>query len=179
MNTILLTGAGFSFNWGARLAREVNTAVARRVSNDANLAALLHRSPNFEEALAELQNAAALSTPGAKEQLQRLERGIVDVFDDMNAHLSVATLSFRPEIGWTIGEFLVLFDAIFTLNQDLLLEVALSYAGRALVMGCRWCGEPDGTSKSCRVSKRFPIPVWSATMFFGLTGVQSHRLVAP
>ena len=122
MNTILLTGAGFSFNWGARLAREVNTAVARRVSNDANLAALLHRSPNFEEALAELQNAAALSTPGAKEQLQRLERGIVDVFDDMNAHLSVATLSFRPEIGWTIGEFLVLFDAIFTLNQDLLLE---------------------------------------------------------
>jgi hypothetical protein len=143
MNTVLLTGAGFSANWGGRLAREVNTAVARRVSNDANLAALLHRSPNFEEALAELQNAAALSTPGAKEQLQRLEAGIVDVFDDMNAHLSVATFSFRPEIGWTIGEFLVLFDAIFTLNQDLLLEslylmpAGIGY-GLSLVRATRW-----------------------------------------
>ena len=77
MNTVLLTGAGFSANWGGRLAREVNTAVARRVGDDANLAALLHRNPNFEEALAELQNAAAISTPGAKEQLQRLEAGIV------------------------------------------------------------------------------------------------------
>jgi len=66
------------------LAREVNTAVARRVS-DENLATLLHRNPNFEEALAELQNAAAISTPGAKEQLQRLEAGIVDLFDNGDA----------------------------------------------------------------------------------------------
>jgi hypothetical protein len=78
MNRVLRTGAGFSANWGGRLAREVNTAVARRVGDDANLAALLHRNPNFEEALAELQNAAAISPPGAKEQLQRLEAGIVD-----------------------------------------------------------------------------------------------------
>ena len=40
----------------------------------------------------------------------------------MNGHLSVATFSFRAEVGWTLPEFLVLFDAIFTLNQDLLLE---------------------------------------------------------
>ena len=143
MNTILLTGAGFSFNWGARLAREVNTAVALKVSDDANLAALLDRTPNFEEALAELQNAAARSAPGAKEQLQRLEAGIVDVFDDMNARLSVATFSFRAEIGWTIGEFLVLFDAIFTLNQDLLLELLYLMPegignGLSLVRGTRW-----------------------------------------
>jgi hypothetical protein len=104
MNTVLLTGGGFSANWGGRLAREVNTAVARRVSNDANLAALLHRNPNFEEALAELQNAAARSALGADEQLQRLEAAIVSVFDDMNAHLSVATFSFRPEIGWMVPE---------------------------------------------------------------------------
>jgi hypothetical protein len=142
MNTVLLTGAGFSANWGGRLAREVNTAVARRVGDDANLAALLHRNPNFEEALAELQNAAAISTPGAKEQLQRLEAGIVDVFDNMNGHLSAATFSFRAETGWTIPEFLVLFDAIFTLNQDLLFEshylMPAGTGGLSLVPGTRW-----------------------------------------
>jgi hypothetical protein len=53
---------------GGRLAREVNMAVARRVGNDPGLEALLHRNPNFEEALAELQNAAAISTPGARDQ---------------------------------------------------------------------------------------------------------------
>jgi hypothetical protein len=143
MNSVLLTGAGFSANWGGRLAREVNTAVARRVSDDAYLAALLDRNPNFEEALAELQNATAISTPGAKEQLQRLEAGIVHVFNDMNGHLSIATFSFRPEIGWMVPEFLVLFDAIFTLNQDLLLEShylmpsGIGY-GLSLVPGTRW-----------------------------------------
>jgi hypothetical protein len=117
--------------------------LARRVSDDANLAALLHRNPNFEEALAELQNAAAISTPSAKEQLQRLEAGIVDVFDNMNEHLLAATFSFRAETGWTIPEFLVLFDAIFTLNQDLLLEshylmpTGIGY-GLSLVPGTRW-----------------------------------------
>ena len=158
MNTVLLTGAGFSFNWGGRLAREVNTAVARRVSDDANLAALLHRNPNFEEALAELQNAAAHSASGAKEQLQRLEAAIVAVFDDMNAHLSVATFSFRPEMGWMLPEFLVLFDAIFTLNQDLLLESHyLMPAGIGYPLSV--LAGADGTLQSCRVSIRFPIPL--------------------
>jgi hypothetical protein len=92
----LLTGAGFSFNWGGRLAREVNTAVARQLGNVPNLAALLHRNPNFEEALAELQNATAISTRGAHEQLQQLEAEIIDVFADMNRHLSAASApSFR------------------------------------------------------------------------------------
>ncbi len=143
MNSILLTGAGFSANWDGRLAREVNTAVARRVTDHSNLAALLHRNPNFEEALTELQNATAVSTPGAMEQLQRLESGIVDVFDTMNTHLLAATFSPRAEVGWTVPEFLVLFDAIFTLNQDLLLEshylmpAGIGF-GLSLVSGSRW-----------------------------------------
>jgi hypothetical protein len=48
MNAVLLTGAGFSHNWGGRLAREMNTAVALRLQTDHHLAALLHRNPNFE-----------------------------------------------------------------------------------------------------------------------------------
>jgi hypothetical protein len=47
MNAVLLTGAGFSHNWGGRLAREINTAVAMRLEQDSHLADLLHRNPNF------------------------------------------------------------------------------------------------------------------------------------
>ena len=85
MAAVLLTGAGFSFNWGGRLAKEVNTAIALRVQEDAHLADLLHRNPNFEEALTELQNACAISVrPRTAEQLRRLETAIVEVFADMN-----------------------------------------------------------------------------------------------
>jgi hypothetical protein len=58
MSAVLLTGAGFSHNWGGRLAREINTAVAMRLEHDNHLADLLHRNPNFEEALTELQTRA-------------------------------------------------------------------------------------------------------------------------
>src|SRR5260221_12425019 len=123
MAAILLTGAGFSFKWGGKLAREINTALALRVQSDSHLADLLHRNPNFEEALTELQNEVATSArPGAPERLQKLENAIIEVFDDMNSRLLVATFSFRAEVGWNLSEFLVLFDAVFTLNQDLLLE---------------------------------------------------------
>jgi hypothetical protein len=85
MGAVLLTGAGFSRNWGGRLAKEVNTSVAMRVQNDPYLADLLHRNPNFEEALTELQNACAISVrQETAEQLRRLEAAIVDVFADMN-----------------------------------------------------------------------------------------------
>jgi hypothetical protein len=123
MNAVLLTGAGFSHNWGGRLAREINTAVAMRVEHDNHLADLLHRNPNFEEALTELQNEVATSArPGIAERLQRLETAIVDAFAVMNRNLGAATFNFCAKLEYTLPEFLVLFDAIFTLNQDLLLE---------------------------------------------------------
>jgi len=142
MGAALLTGAGFSFNWGGRLAKEVNTSIAMRVQNDPYLTDLLHRSPNFEEALTELQNACAISIrPATAEQLGKLESAIVDLFAEMNKHLADATFSFHNEGGWTIPEFLALFDAIFTLNQDLLLEkhyLIPPPIGLSLVSGGRW-----------------------------------------
>jgi hypothetical protein len=123
MAAVLLTGAGFSRNWGGRLAKEVNTAIAMRVQNDPELARLLHRNPNFEEALTELQTEVATSSRfGLPERLQKLETAIVDVFSDMNRSMAQTSFSFLEETGWTIPEFLALFEAIFTLNQDLLLE---------------------------------------------------------
>lgn len=123
MNAVLLTGAGFSHNWGGRLAREMNTAIALRLQGERNLVDLLHRNPNFEEALAELQNDFATSgRANVSGSLRKLEAAVVDTFDDMNRNLAGATFDFVNVIQFTMAEFLVLFDAIFTLNQDLLLE---------------------------------------------------------
>jgi hypothetical protein len=144
MNAILLTGAGFSRNWGGRLAGEVNTAVAMRLEGDAYLADLLRRNPNFEEALTELQNEAAIGRPGASDRLQKLEMAIVEVFADMNRHLASASFNFSSDRKFTMIEFLALFDAIFTLNQDLLLEAHYHRDPNnlSLTQSRRWLG-PD------------------------------------
>jgi hypothetical protein len=135
MNAVLLTGAGFSHNWGGRLAREINTAVAMRLQNDAALADLLHRNPNFEEALTELQNEVATSArPGTAERLQKLETAIVDVFAVMNRNLGAASFNFSNDLKYSLPEFLVLFDAIFTLNQDLLLERHYLYPSQIIAL---------------------------------------------
>jgi hypothetical protein len=94
-----------------------------RLEQDDHLADLLHRNPNFEEALTELQNEVATSArPGIAERLQKLEAAIVDVFGIMNRNLGAATFNFCNDLKYSLPEFVVLFDAIFTLNQDLLLE---------------------------------------------------------
>ena len=115
MNAVVLTGAGFSHNWGGRLARKINTAVAMRLQDDNHLADLLHRNPNFEEALIELQNEAATSArPGTAERLQKLETAIADAFTTMNSNLAAASFNFCNDLKYSLPEFLVLFDAIFT-----------------------------------------------------------------
>jgi hypothetical protein len=99
-------------------------------------------SAAFEEALTELQNEVATSGRfGAPERLQKLETAVVDVFRDMNRSMAQAKFSFLDETGWTIPEFLTLFDAIFTLNQDLLLEkhyLIPPPVGLSLVSRGRW-----------------------------------------
>jgi hypothetical protein len=141
MNAVLLTGAGFSHNWGGRLAREINTAVAMRLQNDEHLSDLLHRNPNFEEALTELQNEVAPSArPATADRLKKLETAIVDAFAVMNRNLGAASFNFCNDLKYSLPEFLVQFDAIFTLNQDLLLEKHYLYPPQiiALAGARRW-----------------------------------------
>src|SRR5215831_9714001 len=59
---------------------------------------------------------------GTAERLQKLETAIVDAFAVMNRNLAAASFNFCNDLKYSLPEFLVLFDAIFTLNQDLLLE---------------------------------------------------------
>ena len=55
--------------------------------------------------------------------------------------MAQTSFSFLNETGWTIPEFLALFDAIFTLNQDLLLEkhyLIPQSVGLSLVSDGKW-----------------------------------------
>jgi hypothetical protein len=132
-----------------KIAREVNTAVALRLQGDAHLADLLHRNPNFEEALTELQNETAISARSdALDRLRELETAIVGVFADMNKNLADATRNFSSTKKFSIVEFLVLFDAIFTLNQGLLLEAQYHHEPNSLSLteNRKWLGcELPGT----------------------------------
>lgn len=57
MTHILLTGAGFSYNWGGMLASEVFQYLMGCEDVDAELRRLLWRDRSFEDVLAALQRA--------------------------------------------------------------------------------------------------------------------------
>ena len=124
MTHILLTGAGFTRNWGGWLAKELEGDLLARLANDRELRKLIQESANYEEAL-EIARSPGFSGhnlgPGA---VKRLEQAIAESFWAMNTalgHKENMRLSdyVRPDI----HKFLSGFDAIFTLNQDLLLEL--------------------------------------------------------
>ena len=98
------------------------------------------RSGNFEDTLAELQ--AEARTRASAEAIARLaafEQAVMATFTDMNQ-------VFAAFPGWrlsndardSIDAFLSRFDAIFTLNQDLLLE--LHYRNELVGGRRRWAG---------------------------------------
>lgn len=127
---LLLLGAGFSRNWGGWLASETfeYLLACPEIVSDPGLKALLwkhkRKGAGFEGALEEVQGeySARLST-ASKERLDKLQGAITRMFNDMNAAFD-RIVDFDPsnEVGKRACDFLHEFDAIFTLNQDLLLE---------------------------------------------------------
>lgn len=119
MTRILLLGAGFSRNWGGWLANEafeyllgcpeIDDAIRRRLWS-AHI-----DGGGFEGALADLQKEAG--DTGVDEPLRSLEAALVGMFGTMNQGFAKTSLDNPALI-----DFLAEFDAIFTLNQDLLLE---------------------------------------------------------
>src|SRR5271165_710968 len=55
--------------------------------------------------------------------LNAIQEALADVFGRMNAQFAARQFEFSNDIAHSIQRFLVRFDAIFTLNQDLLIEV--------------------------------------------------------
>jgi hypothetical protein len=137
MTHAVLLGAGFSRNWGGWLATEVIGELLGRLANEQQTYALLRRDRNFEDTLAQCQ-AEARGSQQARQRLERLENAIVETFGEMNSVFSrLPSLEFSPHVDCSIQAFLARFDIIFSLNQDLLLE--LHYRNE-LVGHRRWAG---------------------------------------
>jgi hypothetical protein len=119
MGHILLLGAGFSRNWGAPLANEITGSLLGELHDDRVLALRLRSGP-FEDAFAGFQRPRGDDENSRR--LRRLQDAVTALFSRMNAALASTTFEFDNDLSYSIKKFLERFDAIFTLNQDLLLE---------------------------------------------------------
>jgi len=99
MTNILLTGAGFTRNWGGWLANEAFEYVLGRVEVGDELRARLWAGKakrlGFEETLAELQEQQARGAPRAAEMLNGFMMALVAMFNEMNQGLYQA--QFEPQ----------------------------------------------------------------------------------
>jgi SIR2-like domain len=139
-NFVLLTGAGFSKNWGGFVAREITNALMGRLQNNPYVLQALNRG-NFEDVLSQVQSEyLATRTAENQDRLHAMQEALSDVFSRMNAHFATRQFEFSNDIAYSIQKFLVRFDAIFTLNQDLLIELHYNNQNVALWYGTRWQG---------------------------------------
>lgn len=124
MNHILLVGAGFSRNWGGWLAKELEGDLLARLANDRELRKVVQTSGNYEQALENARDSGGFSRAGLSAQaVKRLEEAIKESFWAMNMALgSLPSMELSGTNSPSIQKFLGRFDAIFSLNQDLLLE---------------------------------------------------------
>jgi SIR2-like domain len=135
MTRILLTGAGFSRNWGGWLASEAFEYLLGCAELDQETRNLLWRSKErgggFEDTLADLANA---KDEQAKRRLSELTAALVGMFNEMGQGFMRRQLEFQNHQP-ILKPFLQKFDVIFTLNQDTLLEQ--HYLNETLPGGCR------------------------------------------
>jgi len=121
---LLLTGAGFSRNWGGWLATEAFEYLLGCPEVDEDLRHLLwiNKRPGggFEDAFAELQLDA--NRGGKKDRLDNLKTAITSMLKAMDQAFADVKFEQNASEKYHVRSFLARFDAIFTLNQDLLLE---------------------------------------------------------
>ncbi len=144
MSHILLLGAGFSRNWGGWLASEVFEYLlgCPEILGNLHLRRALWKSKSeggFEQALSLVQADPSLGQTERDRAIQAFEVALIRMFDDLNAALlEVKALDFASAQPNTVSGLLARFDAIFTLNQDLLLEHR--YMDNGPFDGRRWRG---------------------------------------
>src|SRR6202030_992469 len=98
-------------------------------------------SNNFEATFGARRVVAAREPDNAQaaEDVDRLQQAILETFREMNTSLADRRdFNFSQEARCSTKRFLSRFDAIFTLNQDLLFE--LHYDGMSLESDGRWQG---------------------------------------
>jgi len=128
MRKYLLLGAGFSRNWGGLLASDVfdHLIGAPEVVANPYLRGVLfkHRGAGFEQALTEVQVDYRRDPAQYGKNLEGIQAAIARIFDRMNRSYEQNSMGieFQNAKHLLLRTFLVEFDAIFTLNQDVLLE---------------------------------------------------------
>lgn len=144
MNYVLLLGAGFSRNWGGWLASEAFEYLLGCSQIDAALSNLLwehKRIGGFESALASLQeNQSRGGQRPPDPQLTNLQDAIRQMFKEMDEAFSLVPFETENDKQYLVRTFLTRFDAIFTLNQDLLLERHYLDGNVALSDSRKWDG---------------------------------------
>jgi hypothetical protein len=147
MKRVLLIGAGFSRNWGGWLASEVNghLPTSSRLRSDPHAVDVLRRTANsggFEAALAEIQDEYAKNpTSENLAHLKNLQDAVQTMFADMEAGFaSRRGWEFCNDLQFKIARFLSPFDAIFSLNQDLLFERHYHDMDLTLCQPKKWFG---------------------------------------
>jgi hypothetical protein len=123
MTFLLLTGAGFSYNWGGPLASEVFNAVLADKDIDEHTRGLLFASRGaFETVLADLQVS---KDPNDQKRHNALITSVAGIFNGMNNTFMHTQFEFEnpPSVQHSMASFLSRFHAIFTLNQDALLDL--------------------------------------------------------
>lgn len=120
----LLTGAGFSYNWGGWLATEAFEYLLGDPDIDPELRALLWQNKEngggFEDALAKLEkDHANHPSPDTERRRSTMIAGMLNM---MSNSMERRQFEAHPHMQGSVIEFLLKFDALFTLNQDTLLE---------------------------------------------------------
>ncbi|MBN9529905.1 MAG: SIR2 family protein [Alphaproteobacteria bacterium] len=140
--SVLLLGAGFSANFGGFLANEMPGKLLACPQFDDELRELLHSYDNrggFEAALGDLQTEARDAGRPTPRLLQFLG-ALRSVFDLMNREYKNVPFEWQNDRAFRLGTFLTRFDAIFSLNQDTLLEQHYLNDNVGLESAMRWSG---------------------------------------
>jgi len=141
MADILLLGAGFSRNWGGWLAPEMFEYLLGCSEFNPPLRDLLweHRQTGgYEGAFTHLLEGFVHD--GDRARLTRFEAALARMFADMDKKFAAIEFEFQAAPAYMVRTFLSRFDAIFTLNQDLLLERYYLNSNFTLINPGRWSG---------------------------------------
>ena len=140
---IALLGAGFSRNWGGWLADEAFEYLlgCPQITPPLRELLLKHKSKGgFEAALAELQAGNVPAVRRSPALVSRFQEAVSSMFFDMDAAFEDVTFEPSNNVAQSVAAFLTRFDAIFTLNQDLLLERHYLNDNVSLLSNGKWSG---------------------------------------
>jgi hypothetical protein len=116
----LLVGAGFSRNCGGPLSDEITGSLLGDLHDDPKLSAALRRGP-FEDAFQGFRPATGPSEVIARQR--RFQDAVSALFARLNKVFLTKQFEFSNDLEFSVKRFLSKFDAIFSLNQELLLEI--------------------------------------------------------